>query len=77
MTLVTHSSEHARDLDERRENVRYLEGVSIPETIRVTADPIDATRWADIVLIVVPSQRVREVCAVFSGHLGLLYWIWK
>jgi len=69
VTLATHSREHAHDIGTRRENVRYLPGVLIPETVHVTANADDAVRRASIVFVVVPSQRVRDACAAMVGQI--------
>ncbi len=61
VALWTRSPDHARDLAERRENVKYLSGVALPPTISPTADLAAAVLQAQMVVVVVPSHTVREV----------------
>ena len=41
-------------------NEVYLPGIRLPEGIRATTDPAEATDGADIVVLAVPSQTLRE-----------------
>ncbi|HYC79112.1 MAG TPA: NAD(P)H-dependent glycerol-3-phosphate dehydrogenase, partial [Planctomycetota bacterium] len=43
----------------RRENVRYLKGVTLPKALRLTADAEDALQGAQVVVNAVPTQFVR------------------
>jgi glycerol-3-phosphate dehydrogenase (NAD(P)+) len=60
VTLWEHEPERAAQLQWGRENAAFLPGFPLPANLRVTADLSDAVREADIVLLVAPSQRVRE-----------------
>ena len=51
----------ARTMSEQRENPTYLPGVTLPESLRLTADLEEACSGADAVLFVVPSHGMREV----------------
>lgn len=57
--LLTRDDRHAASIREQRENVRYLPGVALDQSIEVTSD---ATAVSDVkmVFVVVPSQGVRE-----------------
>lgn len=46
-----------------RENQRFLPGVTIPSSVRVTADIAAALTGAELVVLSVPSQAVRGVIA--------------
>ncbi|RCL00753.1 MAG: glycerol-3-phosphate dehydrogenase (NAD(P)+) [Candidatus Tokpelaia sp. JSC189] len=46
----------AKEINNRHRNSRYLPDISLPDTIRATADPQKALAAADIVLAVIPSQ---------------------
>lgn len=50
-----------------RENAGFLPGVTLPEGIRATTDPAVAVA-VDAVLLVVPSQFLRSVCAMLAPH---------
>jgi glycerol-3-phosphate dehydrogenase (NAD(P)+) len=45
----------------RRENARYLPGITIPEAVRPTAEPGDLLE-AGTLLLAIPAQQVRAVC---------------
>ena len=44
------------EIDERRENARYLAGIRVPAGVRPTADPEEALAGAGIVIVAVPSR---------------------
>ena len=52
--------ETERDLNEKRENVRQLRGVSIPRSIAITNDPHLATTGAELWIVAVPTTFLRE-----------------
>jgi glycerol-3-phosphate dehydrogenase (NAD(P)+) len=60
--------EQAASLSERRENVRFLPGIAIPVSIRVTGDDAEALAGADIALSAVPTQFIRSVWTRLAPH---------
>jgi len=60
VSLWARTADEAAALNARRENVDFLPGIPFPLTLHVTYDLDDATRDAQIVLIVVPSQTFRS-----------------
>ena len=60
----------ARTMSEQRENPTYLPGVTLPESLQVTADLEEACRGADAVLFVVPSHGMREVVTRAADFIG-------
>mgnify|MGYP001544343746 FL=1 len=52
-------TELADAINERHENPDYLPGISLPPDLRATADPKEALKGADIVVLAVPSQTLR------------------
>ena len=66
--LWSRSTELAETLDRERRSERYLPGVELPASLRVTADVGDATA-AETVLIVVPSHGFRDVARGFLRRL--------
>jgi glycerol-3-phosphate dehydrogenase (NAD(P)+) len=52
--------ELAKAITEDGENRDYLPGVRLPERVRATADPAEALLDAEIVVLAVPSQSLRE-----------------
>ncbi|HEY0756262.1 MAG TPA: NAD(P)H-dependent glycerol-3-phosphate dehydrogenase [Ktedonobacteraceae bacterium] len=59
-TLWEHRPERASSMQEQRENTMFLPGFHFPATLRVTAEIELATRGHDLLLLVTPSQRLRE-----------------
>ena len=52
-----------------RMNAEYLPGVTLPATLRATIDPAVALDGADIVVLAVPSQLLRQHLARWTGLL--------
>ncbi|MFA5338873.1 MAG: NAD(P)H-dependent glycerol-3-phosphate dehydrogenase [Candidatus Omnitrophota bacterium] len=50
-----------------RENVKFLPGIKIPDPISLTSDLAGAVRDADILVLAVPSQHMREVAGRMKG----------
>ena len=70
---LTH--ELASEIRERRENVAYLPGFPLPETVRVSAEGEQVLAGARAVVWVVPSQWLREVAGQLRPVMppGLLH----
>jgi len=49
-------------IETKRENKRYLPGVSVPGSVRISGDINEALENAAVVVLAVPSQAVRAVC---------------
>lgn len=60
--LQAHEPEVVESVNGRHENPLYLPGVALDPAIRATPDPAEATE-ADAVLLAVPAQFLRRVCA--------------
>jgi glycerol-3-phosphate dehydrogenase (NAD(P)+) len=63
VTLWSAREENGRLLQERRENVRLLPGVPIPEAVRLTTDFAGAVAGADLWVAAVPTVYLRETFA--------------
>ena len=61
--------EYAQTLANRRENVKYLPGVKLPTNVWVTSSLQDAVQGAEVVVVAVPSQAVRETAQRFVPYL--------
>ncbi|HEY1833549.1 MAG TPA: NAD(P)H-dependent glycerol-3-phosphate dehydrogenase [Solirubrobacteraceae bacterium] len=59
-TLQTRTVEQASEIDEQRENSRYLPGVKLASALRVESSTLGVTR-ADYVFLAVPSRGLAEV----------------
>ncbi len=72
VTLWSAFPEYARELKARRENVKFLKGIGIPEKINITSDVAQAA-GADFTFFVVPCEHLRSVVSRFAGlELGRL-----
>jgi glycerol-3-phosphate dehydrogenase (NAD(P)+) len=60
--LWARNPELAREINERRVNSRYLEGLELSDEILATSDLADAVRDVPLIFIVIPSQAFRSVC---------------
>lgn len=50
-------------LKSKRENVKFLPGVKIPDDLFITSDLSEAIDGAEILVLAIPSQHMREVVA--------------
>ena len=60
VTLWSARAENARILRERRENIRLLPGVPIPESVHLTTDVAEAVADIDLAVVAVPTVYLRE-----------------
>lgn len=65
VTIWSRRPEVAEAINERRENADYLPGVTLPESVRATADPAEALAGADFVALGVPAQTLRHNLAAW------------
>ncbi|MGC9199811.1 MAG: NAD(P)H-dependent glycerol-3-phosphate dehydrogenase [Acidobacteriaceae bacterium] len=61
LTLWAHSSDHALQLVQSRQNQRYLPGFSLPADLRITHNLALAVSSAEVVLCATPSQALRSI----------------
>ena len=70
VVLWARRPELAAAVRDRHENADYLPGVSLPDNLTATSDPLEAVSGADFVVLAVPSQTLRDnLAAVVSGLL--------
>ena len=69
-TLWEHRSERAAEMRLRRENTFFLPDFSFPPSLTVTADIAEAARNKDMLLLVTPSQRMRENVRLLAPHIS-------
>lgn len=53
--------EHIELVRRERENVKFLPGIRIPDSVRLTSSMDEALRGSDLVLLATPSQHTRGV----------------
>jgi glycerol-3-phosphate dehydrogenase (NAD(P)+) len=56
-------------INEKHENLDYLPGIELPPTVRATHDPAEAATGAELVVLAVPSQTLRENLEDWAGVL--------
>lgn len=61
VTLWTHKSEHAQQLQTLRTNPDYLPGVRIPDEVTITDKLLPALEVSDMIVSAIPTQFVRSV----------------
>lgn len=69
IALWARDPDHARDMQETGENARRLPGVDLPESITISAE-IETIFEADIILLSVPTQKLREFLEMHSQALA-------
>jgi glycerol-3-phosphate dehydrogenase (NAD(P)+) len=67
--LWARRSELAKAINDERENPVYMPGFSLPDALRATADPAEALDGADLVVLAVPAQSLRENLAGWTPLL--------
>ena len=70
VTLWARKPEFAAQVQQRRENRKYLAGVVLPEIVTVTSDLSGALADAETVIIAVPSHGFRDVVVRVAEHIG-------
>ncbi|HWG19529.1 MAG TPA: NAD(P)H-dependent glycerol-3-phosphate dehydrogenase [Terracidiphilus sp.] len=68
VTLWAHSPEFAAEINAAGENVQFLPGFPLPDTITVTGDE-EAVAHADMIFSVVPSEFLRATMGRLRGHM--------
>ena len=67
--LYCRRPELAQTINATRENPGYLPGILITERIRATSEPAAALDGADLVILAVPAQSLRQNLASWTGLL--------
>ena len=60
--LWAHRKELADEINDKRTNEKYLQGISIPEQIVADVELSAVVEDADDIVLVVPTKAIREVC---------------
>ena len=69
-TLWEHQAERTAEMERERQNSTFLPGISFPFSLRVTNDIREAVTGRELVLLVTPSQRLRENTRAIAPHLA-------
>lgn len=67
VTLWSVSKKYASYLDRKRINKKFLPGVLIPRSIKITSDLREALGFKDLIILAIPSQYVRRVLRKISA----------
>jgi glycerol-3-phosphate dehydrogenase (NAD(P)+) len=60
VTLWARRDEVVDAINDRRENTDYLPGIELPPSVSASTDPEQVAAGADVVVLTVPSQSLRE-----------------
>ena len=69
-TLWEHNPERAAQMRRARENTLFLPGFRFPDGLDVTANIAEAVQGKDMLLLVTPSQRMRENVRLIAPYVG-------
>src|SRR5947209_17276088 len=69
VSLWSARAENARILRERRENVRLLPGVLIPDVVELTSDITQAVAQADLLIAAIPTVYMRATLKKVAAAL--------
>ena len=69
VTQWARTQEEAATLNAARENRQRLPGVAFPAALHVSADLSEVMAGVELVLVVVPSQRMRENARQFAAYV--------
>ncbi|MCC5879521.1 MAG: NAD(P)H-dependent glycerol-3-phosphate dehydrogenase [Idiomarina sp.] len=69
LTLWGRNEDDMRNMQEARENTRYLPGIALPDEITLQSDLVKAVADSDTILVVVPSYGFGEVLEQIKPHL--------
>ena len=69
VTMWARREEVCATINEKRENTEYLPGIELPERVSATHDAEQAAAGAALVVLAVPSQRLRENLVEWSPVL--------
>jgi glycerol-3-phosphate dehydrogenase (NAD(P)+) len=67
--LFARNPELAKMISATRENPAYLPGITLTAALRATADPAEALDGADLVVLAIPAQSLRENLACWAPLL--------
>src|SRR5579863_5664844 len=70
ITLWEHRPERAMEMEQRRETSVFLPGFAFPESLHVTADIAQAVEDKEMLLLVTPSQQMRENVRLLAPYVG-------
>ncbi|WP_193610624.1 NAD(P)H-dependent glycerol-3-phosphate dehydrogenase [Nocardioides lijunqiniae] len=70
VTIWGRREEVCASINEQHENVDYLPGIQLPPSVSATHDPEQALADADVVVLAVPSQSLRDNLVEWAPYVG-------
>lgn len=61
--------DYVKTLDKKRVNTKFLPGIKIPSSIKITSSLEEAIEYADIIVFAPPSQHLRDVVLKAKPHI--------
>ncbi len=68
--LWEYKPERAVEIQQRRENILFLPGIRFPDMLNVTSNMKEAVEGKDMLLLVTPSQRMRENVRLLAPYVN-------
>ncbi|GAC1390037.1 MAG: NAD(P)H-dependent glycerol-3-phosphate dehydrogenase [Ktedonobacteraceae bacterium] len=68
-TLWEHHPERALEMQQHNENTFFLPNFPFPSMLSITSDITEAAQHKDMLLLVTPSQRMRENVRLLAPHI--------
>jgi len=62
------NAEQIEAIDKQHENIRYLPGIALPESLRASTDLPGVVAWADLIIVVTPSHAFTETLHALSKY---------
>lgn len=62
--------EVVEDINQRHVNTTYHPGIELPPSMWASADPAEVLRGAEIVILAIPSQTLRENLSASASSAG-------
>ncbi len=69
VTLWVYDRDQLTQMQAERKNPLYLPGVDLPDNLQLSGD-LASAKDADFVLLVVPSQAMRQTCKGLKAHIS-------
>ncbi|WP_134738576.1 NAD(P)H-dependent glycerol-3-phosphate dehydrogenase [Nocardioides sp. 503] len=70
VTIWGRREEVCASINDQHENIDYLPGIQLPPTVSATHDPEEALAGADVVVLAVPSQSLRDNLVEWAPYVG-------
>lgn len=81
VTLWARDAQQAADLQQHRENHRYLSGVAVPQAVQIATGPLHSgsgpLATADLVIIATPMAGLRAMLTLLAGQSAPVAWLCK